>query len=152
MKMEQSIKQINKWYLGWSGYYKMTQYPSQLKRIEAHLRRRLRSRIVGQQKRRRHLYKKLVKRGVSARFAAKTVFSNSGRWELSNKFAITRAYPNLWFTHKMGQKIKSNENHPHWLPLEQWIRITWGAVYGPVRTVLWAVGNAFSMHFLWPDF
>jgi len=122
MTIERTLERINKWYVGWSGYYKMTQYPSQLKRIEAHIRRRLRSRIIGQQKRKRHLYRKLVKRGVSAKFAASTVFSNRGRWDLSNRFAITRAYPNRWFTNEMGQKIRSDDNHPHWFSLQEWIR------------------------------
>jgi len=86
--LEQTIKQINRWYVGWSGYYRMTQYPSQLKKIEAHIRRRLRSRFVDQQKRRRHLYKKLVKRGVSRITASKTAFSNKGRWALSGVVKI----------------------------------------------------------------
>lgn len=54
----------------------MTQYPSQLKKIEAHIRRRLRSRIIGQQKRKRYLVKKLVRYGVRKKVAEKTVYSN----------------------------------------------------------------------------
>ncbi len=55
-----TMKRINSWYVGWSGYYMMTQYPSQLQSIEAHIRRRLRSRFVDQQKKRRHLFNKLI--------------------------------------------------------------------------------------------
>lgn len=114
LTLEKTIERINQWYVGWSGYYRMTQRPFQLRRIEAHIRRRLRSRLVGQQKRKRHLFNKLVKRNVSRATAARTVFSNKGRWALSHTFALERAYPNRWFIEQMGLKIRSNENHPHW--------------------------------------
>lgn len=124
LTLEQTIKRINNWYTGWSGYYLMTQYPAQLRRIEAHIRRRLRARIVDQQKKRRHLLTKLVKRGVSRRRAANTVFSNRGRWVLSNTIAMTKAYPNAWFTQVMGQRIRSNEEYPHWFDVHLWVRLT----------------------------
>lgn len=124
MTLETTMERINKWYTGWSGYYRMTQYPNQLRRIEAHIRRRLRSRLVGQQKRRRHLVEKLIKRGLHRESAAKTVFSNKGRWALSHTFALEKAYPVRWFIKERGQKIRSAESHPHWLPLEQWVRLT----------------------------
>ena len=85
---------------------KMTQYPKQLATIEAHVRRRLRSRIVSQQKRRRHLYDKLVDRGVSRGLAAKT------------------AYSNRWFIQELGQKILSDRKLPNWFSLKTWIKIT----------------------------
>ena len=122
--LEKTMERINRWYIGWSGYYRMTQYPAQLLKIEAHTRRRLRSRLVDQQKKHRHLFKKLIKRGVSRGHAAKTAFSNQGRWALSCSFAMSKAYPNLWFIHDMGQKIRSNEEHPHWFSLRQWIKAT----------------------------
>ena len=50
LPIEKSIEQINQWYIGWANYFKMTQYPAQLYKIEAHIRRRLRARFVGQQK------------------------------------------------------------------------------------------------------
>lgn len=124
MTLERTIERINKWYTGWSGYYRMTQYPSQLRKIEAHIRRRLRSRLVGQQKKKRHLFKKLIKRGVRRGHAAKTVFSNKGRWALSHTFAVERAYPNCWFIKEMRQKIRSDEKHPHWFSPGQWIRLS----------------------------
>ena len=62
--LETNLKEINQWYVGWANYYRLTYYPSQLKKIEAHVRRRLRSRLVYQQKRKKPLYHALVKRGV----------------------------------------------------------------------------------------
>ena len=44
--LEPALDKINQWYVGWSNYYSLTNYPSQLHKIEAHIRRRLRSRLV----------------------------------------------------------------------------------------------------------
>lgn len=122
--IEDTIKRINSWYVGWSNYYSMTQYPSQLKAIEAHIRRRLRSRIVDQQKSRRHLFNKLMKMGVSRYKAATTSFSNDKRWALSHKNAVERAYPNGWFIGTMGLCIRSNEKREDWLDIKTRIRLT----------------------------
>lgn len=102
----------------------MTQYPIQLAAIEAHLRRRLRSRIVSQQKRKSHLFDHLVKRGISRKQAASTVYTNRGRWSLSNSFALTKAYPNRWFIQTMGQKVRSDQQLPNWFSLRTWIKWT----------------------------
>lgn len=122
--LEETVTTINKWYVGWSGYFAMTQFPSQLQAIEAHVRRRLRSRIISQQKRRSHLYRKLIARNVSRKQAAKASFSNRGRWNLSNNFAITKAYPNRWFIKELGLKIRSDEDRPHWFDVKTWTKLT----------------------------
>ncbi len=118
MTLEKTVKRINSWYMGWSGYYRMTQYPSQLSKIEAHIRRRLRSRMVGQHNRRRYLFKKLVKRKVSKGMSAKAVFSNKGRWALSYTMAVERAYPNRWYIKELNLKTRSSEEHPHWFRIK----------------------------------
>ncbi len=123
LTLEETMKEINTWYKGWSGYYMMTQYPFQLGNIEAHIRRRLRSRLVDQQKRRRHLFRKLMKRGVSYGLA-NTVYSNNGRWVTSNTFALTKAYTVEWFIDRVGQWIRSNHRMRDWFPVHHWIRVT----------------------------
>ena len=69
--LEPALDKINQWYVGWSNYYRMTNYPSQLHKIEAHIRRRLRSKLVSQQKRKQHLYRNLVKRGSATKTSIK---------------------------------------------------------------------------------
>lgn len=123
LRLEKTIEDINSWYMGWSGYYSMTQYPSQLSGIEAHIRRRLRSRLVDQQKKRRYLFEKLLKRKVPRRLAA-TAFSNKKRWVLSHTRAVEMAYPNKWFIHDMGLKVRSTERRPHWFDIHQWVKVT----------------------------
>lgn len=119
--VETSLKEINQWYVGWANYFSLTQYPCQLRKIEAHVRRRLRARLVTQQKRRKHLYRSLVKRGTSRKQAAKAAFSNHNRWALSNTSALTRAYPNHWFIHEKKQAIRSDRKLAHWFDVSQWI-------------------------------
>ena len=124
LKLEATIEEINKWYRGWSAYYSMTQFPAQLGAIEAHIRRRLRARLVDQQKKRRNLFRKLKQRGVSYKMAAKAVFSNKKRWALSHTQAAEKAFPNKWFIQEMGQFIRSNETHPHWNDRNMWVSLT----------------------------
>ena len=122
--IEKTVERINEWYVGWANYFKMTQYPSQLLKIEAHLRRRLRSRIVSQQKKRRHLLKRLVENGVKRRKAARVVFSNKGRWALSHTRVVEEAYPNRWFTQVLGLKVLSDRDLDHWNSIKEWIKLS----------------------------
>jgi RNA-directed DNA polymerase len=121
---EKTLEEIISWYIGWAGYFEMTYYPAQLKKIEAHIRRRLRSRLVDQQKSKRNLYRKLVKRGVPRAQAAKAVFSNHKRWKLSNTFAVNKAYPVGWFIGEMGQAIRSDRQLAHWFELHHWVQLS----------------------------
>lgn len=123
LNIDKTIEKINSWYMGWSNYYSMTQYPSQLGKIEAHIRRRLRSRLVDQQKRRRNLFKTLVKRGVSRRSAKETAYSHKGRWALSHTSGLEKAFPNQWFIKKKGLRIRSNEKRRHWFNINLWIKL-----------------------------
>ena len=122
--LEDTIKEINSWYVGWSNYYSMTQYPSQLKAIEAHIRRRLRARIVDQQKSRRNLFNNLRKKGISYAKAAQTSYNNKRRWAISHMPAMERAYPNDWFIKTMGLKIRSNDKRSDWFEIKKWVRLT----------------------------
>jgi len=117
--IEQTVIRINTWYMGWSGYYRMTEYPAQLTKVEAHIRRRLRARIVSQQKKRRHLFANLLSRGVKRRIITKHIFSNKGRWALSASTPMHIGYPNQWFK-QLGLKTRSDERLAHWKSLDTW--------------------------------
>ena len=121
--LEASIAEINRWYTGWANYFSLTQYPSQLVKIEAHIRRRLRSRLIAQQKGRRNLFRKLVKRGVARPLAASAAFSNHKRWALSKSYVLSKAYPNQWFIDQLGLVIYSDRRLAHWLDTSRWIRL-----------------------------
>lgn len=122
--IEKTIEKMNSWYGGWASYYSMTQFPYQLVTIEAHIRRRLRSRIVSQHKRRRHLVEKLVKRGVPRWRASQAVYSNDGRWVLSHSHAVQQAFKNEWFIKTLGQTIVSDRKLPHWFSVSKRVKFT----------------------------
>jgi RNA-directed DNA polymerase len=122
--IEQAMKEINTWYQGWASYFKMTQYPSQLKGIEAHIRRRFRARIVYQQKKKRNLLSLLLRKGIKKKNATKTVYSNRGTWNLSHTAVLEKAYSIEWFVKQVGQIIISNKPFEHWLGIEKWVRLT----------------------------
>ena len=123
LPFEKALAEVNKWYQGWASYFKMTQFPAQLKAIEAHIRRRFRARIVKQQKKKRNLLTLLKKRGVSKKNAAKTVYSNRGPWNLSHTRALEKAYSIEWFTNQ-GQIVISNQQKDHWFDVDKWVKLT----------------------------
>ena len=123
LTQEQTMEAINKWYVGWAGYYEMTQYPRQLLRIEAHVRRRLRARIVDQQKNRRNLRKLLVKRGVPRGRATAAAYSHRKRWALSRTRAVEQAFPNRWFAKTLGQVLRTEDKLPHWFGVDRSIKM-----------------------------
>lgn len=123
LPIEKAIEEVNKWYQGWASYFKMTQYPAQLQAIEAHIRRRFRARIVRQQKKKRNLLALLIKKGITKKSAAKTVYSNRGTWNLSHTRALEKAYSIDWFI-KQGQIVISNNPMEHWFGIKKWVKLT----------------------------
>jgi RNA-directed DNA polymerase len=121
--IERAVQEINSWYRGWSSYFSMTQYPSQLKQIEAHIRRRLRARLIRNMKRKRTIVEKLIKKGVPKQNASKAVYSPKSWWALSNSGAANKAFSNKWFETN-GLFTRSQEQQPHWFSVEQWIGIS----------------------------
>ncbi|MGK5093670.1 reverse transcriptase domain-containing protein [Deltaproteobacteria bacterium TL4] len=61
---EERIEKVNQWYVGWSAYYRLTEFPRQLKSVEAHIHRRFRSQLINQCKSRRSMVQKLHQRGI----------------------------------------------------------------------------------------
>jgi RNA-directed DNA polymerase len=123
LAIEQAVEKINSWYKGWASYFKMTQYPAQLKFIEAHIRRRLRARIVSQQKKKRNLVAKLIKRGVAKKHAVNTVYTNRKTWALSHTKAVEKAFSNRWFSDILNQIIMSDKKLDHWFGQEVWVKL-----------------------------
>lgn len=108
ISMEETMDRVNSWYMGWGGYYGVTELPGQLSRIEAHIRRRIRARIVYEHKGINSLRKTWLKRGVSKGSALRS-YNNMGIWAISKSFAMHKAYSNRWFLEHLNQKIISNE-------------------------------------------
>jgi hypothetical protein len=105
-----------------SGMDSMTQYLSQLATLEAHIRRRVRVRLVRNMKRRRTIAANFRKHGISRETAHRTAYSHRNWWALSHTWAIERMFPNQWFE-EHGLFIKSTEGLPHWFETRRLINI-----------------------------
>lgn len=116
--LEAQVERVNLWYGGWSGYYAMTSYPSQLQQIEANIRMRFRQQFIKNHKRKKHLVRKLRRQGVKTERAYKAVYlKNSGRWRLAHDFVVHTAWKTSWFRQR-GLKTRSDSAQDHWRPLE----------------------------------
>src|SRR5213079_1989229 len=97
ISLTQMVTQIATYLRGWLGYFADCQTPSVLQRLEAWLRRRLRSVVWKQWKRGRTRFRKLRKRGVGKDLAAQTAGSPHGPWRIANSPALATALPNAYF-------------------------------------------------------
>lgn len=122
ISLRTQIERINEWYKGWTGYYRGTEWPSQLKAIEGHVRRRLRSRLISDQKKSRNLVKKWLSMGVRKHLANRA-YRSIGRWRLSGSGAAQQAWTVDWFK-KEGLETMSEKKLPHWKSLRTHIRLT----------------------------
>ena len=123
--IENLIEKVNKWLQGWYEYVKITEYPAQIKKIEAHIRRRLRAKLVKQKQKnkRRYLAKFLYRQGIKARHVIKAVYKTGKIWAISKTYAIEQAFTPSWFKEK-GLITPSENKLSHWKDLKKWIVLT----------------------------
>ena len=115
MSFEKQVERVNRWYIGWYGYYSMTHYPVQLKMIEAHARMRFRLQFLKNYKRKKHIIRAVCKRGVRRMNAYRAIYEkNNGRWKLAHHTVVNKAWSPAWFIQKQGQEIRSLEDLDHW--------------------------------------
>ena len=95
--LEQTTKELATYVRGWKSYFGFCQTPSVLQRLEAWMRRRLRSMIWKQWKRGKVRFVKLRQRNIGAALAAQTAGSPHGPWRLANSPALQVALPVAYF-------------------------------------------------------
>ena len=98
ISLEQMVNELVTYLRGWLGYFGDCQTPSVLQRLEAWLRRRLRSVAWKQWKHGRTRFRELRKRGVSKHLAAQTAGSPHSPWRIANSPALNIALPQAFFT------------------------------------------------------
>ena len=96
--LEQIVKELSRYLLGWRGYFGFCQTPSVLRALDQWLRRRLRAIAWKQWKRGRTRFAELRRRGVGKDLAARTAGSPHGPWRLSNSPALAIALPNAFLS------------------------------------------------------
>ena len=95
--IERMIEQVNRYLIGWRGYYGFCETPSILKLLDSWIRRRLRSVVWKQWKRGKRRFAELRRLGVGADLAAQTAGSAHGPWRISRSPALSYALPNAYF-------------------------------------------------------
>jgi len=95
---------ISRYLTGWISHFRLCtpEAVQGLGVLDAHIRRRVRAIIVRQKKRPRFLFRHLKAKGVSARAAASCAYCGKGAWVKSNRPAMQKAYPPLWFDGRMA--------------------------------------------------
>jgi RNA-directed DNA polymerase len=97
VSLETMVRQLSIYLRGWHGYFGFCQTPSVLVRLDAWIRRRLRSAVWKQWKQGRTRFTELRRRGVGLALAAHTASSGHGPWRLSHSRALDLALPKAFF-------------------------------------------------------
>jgi group II intron reverse transcriptase/maturase len=92
MPIEDRIKKLNEYLIGWCGYFALAQMKKLLEEIEGWMRRRLRMCLLKQWKRCSTKLKRLVAEGISKSWAQGIAFSRKKYWRLANTYQMNTAF------------------------------------------------------------
>jgi len=95
------VERLNQYLRGWMGYFRLCTSCHSFAIHDAHIRRRLRALLARQKKRPRHLFRHLLRRGVSRSQAYKSAYVIRGHWDRSRSYGMHRAYSNAWFAERL---------------------------------------------------
>jgi group II intron reverse transcriptase/maturase len=98
--LDDCIAQINAWLRGWHGFFGIASASEMqmMRKIDAHIRRRLRAIILRHWKRRRTIAKRLVALGVNRRAAWHQIYQGRRSWwALSHAHAVDQGLRNAYF-------------------------------------------------------
>jgi RNA-directed DNA polymerase len=97
------ITQVNAYLRGWIGFFRIVTGAEErtLNGLDAHIRRRLRAIILRHWKRRRTMARRLIRLGVRAKTAWRSVYQgHQGWWALSHCSAVDRGLRNAYFAER----------------------------------------------------
>ncbi len=101
MALERVIAELNRFTVGWIGYFQITEAPSALKAIDEWTRRRLRCFRIKQWKNRpRTRYREMHSLGLSEKNAAMFASIRRGWWVLSMTPQTSLAFPESYFVER----------------------------------------------------
>ncbi len=98
--LDRCIAQTNAWLRGWYGFFGIasTAEMQMMRKIDAHIRRRLRAILLRHWKRRRTIARRLIKLGVPRRSAWRQVYAGRRSWwALSHTPAVDHGLRNAYF-------------------------------------------------------
>lgn len=91
ISMEQRIKALNQYLVGWSNYFRIADTESIFERLDSWIRRRLRACHLKQWKRCKTKLNMLIKLGISVKWASRIAYSRKKYWRLSKTAQIHKA-------------------------------------------------------------
>src|SRR5215472_5349527 len=95
--LQQLVKELKPYIVGWRGYFGFCQTPRVLTNLEAWTRRRLRLYLWRQWRTGQHRFKELRRRGISKFNAAVAAGSPTGLWRMSGHPSVQQALRNSYF-------------------------------------------------------
>jgi RNA-directed DNA polymerase len=101
--LESCIARINAWLRGWHQFFGIAsaEEQQQMRRIDAHIRRRLRAIVLHHWKRQRTIARRLVALGVKPQSAWKAVYAGKrSTWALSHAPAVDHGLRNAYFARR----------------------------------------------------
>ena len=97
VSLEKVVEELNEKLRGWINYFRLTEWPSDLERLDTWIRRKLRCYRLKQRKRSWSIAKFLMNLGVPAQSAWSLAKSGKGWWRLSRSIPIHHAMDKAWF-------------------------------------------------------
>lgn len=91
ISMEERLKRLNAYLLGWIGYFGIAQTQRVFQELDGWIRRRLRMCLLKQWKYCKTKLTNLVKLGISEKWAARIAFSRKQYWRLAHTYQINKA-------------------------------------------------------------
>ncbi len=101
--LEACILQLNAYLLGWLGFFGICTpgVESTLRKLDSHIRRRLRAMLLKDWKRKRFITRKLIALGVNPKTAWRSVYNGrKSVWALSEASAVERGLRNAYFAER----------------------------------------------------
>jgi RNA-directed DNA polymerase len=110
VSLQQMIRPLAEYLIGWRAYFGFCQTPLVLHNLEAWIRRRLRMVVWRQWKNGRNRYAQLRRLGVPHFRAAVAAGSSSGVWRMSRHAAVHQALSNAYFESLGFPKLTDSTN------------------------------------------
>ena len=104
-KLEEVIQEINRYTMGWIGYYRLANTPSVYEHLDSWIRRRLRQMIWKRWKRGTTRYQMLVKLGIP-RWYAQEGAGGKSPWHMANSPVINAALSNDYLRNSGLKSVK----------------------------------------------
>jgi hypothetical protein len=100
--LDECVELVNRYLLGWIGFFGICSKPDDMRRYDAHIRRRLRAIRLKHWKRKLTMFRELTRLGVRPRTAARSIYDGRRSWWwLSHSPAVDRGL-NLAYFAKLG--------------------------------------------------